>query len=116
MKSFNVELKWFRKYSLKMSQSDLGRLLKTSGKTIGKLERGQQKPTPRQKKVLMRLACLSGKLNPINGKSRFKNKKGCLKWLENPLRGLDNFRPVDCLETKEKFQRLLALLKEIGIT
>lgn len=112
MESPGVELKHFRKNILKISQSDLSRLLKISEKTISQLESGKRKLTLSQKDILMRLAYLIGK---VDGKLLFKNKKAYLEWLENPLPALNNFRPADCLETEEKFQRLLALLKELGL-
>ena len=113
---FDAELRWFRKHALKISRTDLGRLLRISKKMVGRLERGQQRPTQRQKNILMRLASLTGKLNPVNGKSSFKNKEGYHKWLERSLPALENFRPVDCLESKGKFQKLLSILKEIGLS
>lgn len=114
MGAFRAELKWFQNH-IKIPKIYLSRLFKTSEKTISQLEYGKKKPTPKQKWVLTRLALLIKKLSPDKKKMPFKNKKGFLKWLERPLPALDNSRPADCLETNEKFQRLLALLKELGL-
>jgi transcriptional regulator with XRE-family HTH domain len=88
-----------------ISQEDLARLVGASWPSVSRWERGKAKPEEDTLVRMERLLLLEQKIQPALKPGAFK------RFLFTPHPLLDNFAPVDLLQSGYSFQRLLALVE-----
>jgi transcriptional regulator with XRE-family HTH domain len=88
-----------------ISQEDLARLVGASWPSVSRWERGKAKPEEDSLVRMERLLQLEQKIKPALKPGTFK------RFLFTPHPLLDNFAPVDLLQSGYSFQRLLGLVE-----
>ena len=93
---------------LGLSRALLGRLLKVSENTIFRWDIGKVQPDPISRQKLEHLATLCELLSTVKPVAEIAG------WLEQPHADLDNFRPIDLIDSEFGRRRLHQVVERMG--
>lgn len=98
-----------RTAKLAASRTTFSRLLKVSENTIFRWEAGKVKPDRRAAQTLDHLDRVCDVLSPS------MEPTAIASWLEKPNHAIENFRPIDLLDSEYGRLKLKSLIEETGL-